>query len=340
MELYVFAESGEFLGVIDLFSSLRWRRRYWEPGEVELHLYATEENIALLQPGVILRRVDRKESARVMGIDIKGYELTVSARMLSIYFSMALVIGLKSYTGTPAEILCQLAEDARDSVPELVVDRADLPTGDAITIQLDFKNTLKAMTAVAKAYGLGFRLLYSTEQKFTFQVYEGADHSAEQTDNPVVYFTDEFQNFIDAEYSLDESDYCNVAYARGSDGTIVSIDRSKGGRKRVCYVDASSVTPDGKTDSEYHDELKTQCGWALFDHIKTENFTGTATDVENFVYTEDWDLGDKVTTGDSTIGKTLTERVTEVEEIYENGGVTVYPVTGKTKSETLDLEDL
>ena len=51
-------------------------------------------------------------------------------------------------------------------------------------------------------------------------------------------------------------------------------------------------------------------------------------------------MGDKVTTGDSTIGKTLTERVTEVEEIYENGGVTVYPVTGKTKSETLDLEDL
>ena len=75
-----------FRGVIDLFSSLRWRRRYWEPGEVELHLYATEENIALLQPGVILRRVDRKESARVMGIDIKSYELTVSARMLSIYF--------------------------------------------------------------------------------------------------------------------------------------------------------------------------------------------------------------------------------------------------------------
>ena len=102
---------------------------------------------------------------------------------------MALVIGLKSYTGTPAEILCQLAEDARDSVPELVVDRADLPTGDTITIQLDFKNTLKAMTAVAKAYGLGFRLLYSTEQKFTFQVYEGADHSAEQTNNPAARYS-------------------------------------------------------------------------------------------------------------------------------------------------------
>lgn len=165
----MFAESGEFLGVIDLFSSLRWRRRYWEPGEVELHLTATEENIAMLQPGVILRRVDRKESARVMGIKTKGGKITANARMLEIYFSMAYVIGTKSFTGTPAEILCQLAEDARDSVPELVVDRADLPTGDAITIQLDFKNTLKAMTAVAKAYGLGFRLLYSTEQNSRFR---------------------------------------------------------------------------------------------------------------------------------------------------------------------------
>lgn len=31
---------------------------------------------------------------------------------------------------------------------------------------------------------------------------------------------------------------------------------------------------------------------------------------------------------------------TEVEEVYEKGSVTIYPVTGKTKSETLNLEDI
>ena len=55
---------------------------------------------------------------------------------------------------------------------------------------------------------------------------------------------------------------------------------------------------------------------------------------------QDWDLGDIVTTGDSSIGITMNERVTEVEEIYEKGSVTIYPVTGKTKSETLNLEDI
>ena len=155
-----------------------------------------------------------------------------------------------------------------------------------------------------------------------------------------MYFTDEFQNFIDPEYNFDESDYCNVAYARGSDGKVACIDRSNGGRKRVCFVDASSITPDDKTEAAYLNELKTQCGWGLFDHIKTKSFTGTAVNIENFAYMQDWDLGDIVTTGDSSIGITMNERVTEVEEVYEKGSVTIYPVTGKTKSETLNLEDI
>lgn len=187
MELYAYRENGEFIGTIDFYTSLRWRRQYWTAGEVELHLPATKENLAAIQAGVILRRVGRTESARIMGIKTKGGEITANARMLEIYFSMAYVIGTKSFTGTPAEILCQLAEDARESVPELVVDKTALPSGAEITIQLDFKNTLKAMTAVAKAYGLGFRLLFSENQQFTFQVYEGTDRSANQADNNIVY---------------------------------------------------------------------------------------------------------------------------------------------------------
>lgn len=89
------------------------------------------------------------------------------------------------------------------------------------------------------------------------------------------------------------------------------------------------------------DELLLDClDWGLFDHIKTKSFTGTAVNIENFAYMQDWDLGDIVTTGDSSIGITMNERVTEVEEVYEKGSVTIYPVTGKTKSETLNLEDM
>lgn len=133
--------------------------------------------------------------------------------------------------------------------------------------------------------------------------------------------------------SLDAEGEVTKFYA---DGIVYYVCQSK----RVCFVDASSITPDDKTEAAYLNELKTQCGWGLFDHIKTKSFTGTAVNIENFAYMQDWDLGDIVTTGDSSIGITMNERVTEVEEVYEKGSVTIYPVTGKTKSETLNLEDI
>lgn len=126
MELYAYRENGEFIGTIDFYTSLRWRRQYWTAGEVELHLPATKENLAAIKAGVILRRVGYTESARIMGIKTKGGEITANARMLEIYFSMAYVIGTKSFTGTPAEILCQLAEDARERESYRVAGNADL----------------------------------------------------------------------------------------------------------------------------------------------------------------------------------------------------------------------
>lgn len=87
MELYAYRENGEFIGTIDFYTSLRWRRQYWTAGEVELHLPATKENLAAIRAGVILRRVGYTESARIMGIKTKGGEITANARMLEIYFS-------------------------------------------------------------------------------------------------------------------------------------------------------------------------------------------------------------------------------------------------------------
>ena len=75
MELYAYRENGEFIGTIDFYTSLRWRRQYWTAGEVELHLPATKENLAAIKAGVILRRVGRTESARIMGIKTKGGEI-------------------------------------------------------------------------------------------------------------------------------------------------------------------------------------------------------------------------------------------------------------------------
>ena len=81
MELYVYPPVGQGLawnGVIDQFGSLRWRRKYTEPGEFELHLPASKENVALLRPGARLQRLDCREQGEISGIKLEGEEMSVT----------------------------------------------------------------------------------------------------------------------------------------------------------------------------------------------------------------------------------------------------------------------
>ena len=50
-------------GVIDVYRSLIWTRKYKEAGTVELHAALTEKNLELLQKGNILTMTGSVESA-------------------------------------------------------------------------------------------------------------------------------------------------------------------------------------------------------------------------------------------------------------------------------------
>lgn len=61
--------------------------------------------------------------------------------------------------------------------------------------------------------------------------------------------------------------------------------------------------------------------------------------MENFRYRQDWDLGDIVTVQYTKLSITTNQRVTEVEEVYENGTATITPTFGTPMPETLNLEE-
>ena len=72
-------------GVIDVYRSLIWTRKYKEAGTVELHAALTEKNLELLQKGNILTMTGSVESAFVEGMAVDDYsnEITATGRMLS-----------------------------------------------------------------------------------------------------------------------------------------------------------------------------------------------------------------------------------------------------------------
>lgn len=68
--LYIFDRDLNFLGVIDEFISLRWRRKFFEAGEFELVVAPYENNIRLLQKDNLIMRSEYTEAAV---IDTKSY---------------------------------------------------------------------------------------------------------------------------------------------------------------------------------------------------------------------------------------------------------------------------
>ena len=59
----------------------------------------------------------------------------------------------------------------------------------------------------------------------------------------------------------------------------------------------------------------------------------------NFEYKKDYDLGDIVTVNKKAWSIETDERITEIQEIYENGGFSIVPTFGSPLPEYIDLAD-
>lgn len=98
MELYIYNRSLDLIGLIDVFDSLRWRRRYFQPGEFELHLKYSAENIKLLEEDNIIARRDACEAGIIEGISIDKVDLTVKGRFLSSLTERRIIVEYHSRT--------------------------------------------------------------------------------------------------------------------------------------------------------------------------------------------------------------------------------------------------
>ena len=347
MELYVYSEALEQRGVIDGFSSLRWRRRFFEPGEFELHVPATEENLSLLRAGSVLHRLDRSEAGIVESVKITesgdgGDGIEAAGRLGSSLLDRRVVAPAVAFSGTVENAMRKIVSD--NAVAARPIDF--LALGEAggfpqtCSFQASGKNVLAVLKALSRSAPLGFAArLDALDRKWVFEVYSGADRTVGQTENPYVLFSDGFGNISGPSYTLDTTGCSNFAYvaASGEDGaqTVVEVDRTDGEARRELWVDAGDLQKGDLTDAEYRAQLTQRGLEQLAGTAKAESFEASAVDTENFRYRTDWDLGDLVSF--EKWGLRLDRRITEVEEVYENGVETITPVCGTPLPETLDL---
>ena len=349
MELYIYSPSIEQLGVIDSFSSLRWRRRFFEPGEFELHCPATSDNLALLTEGTIVARLDRCEAGVIEGMTVEfseesGDELTVTGRMGSSLLDRRIIIPAISFTGTAEAAMRKIVSDnaiTARPIPGLILGTSGNFTP-VCSFQVRYKGVLETLEAIGKAAPLGFRMRLDIPQKtWIFEVYEGENKTIAQTERPYVLFSDGFGNISGPKYTLNNTGCCNFAYVSGEekDGVrvLVTVDQTNGEPQRELWVNAKDLQKGDLSDAEYQAQLTQRGLEKLSGTVKAESFEASAVDTINFQYLSDWDLGDIVSF--EKWGLRLDQRITEVEEIFEGGVETVTPTCGTPLPETLNLGD-
>ncbi len=340
MELYIYNRSLDLIGLIDVFDSLRWRRRYFQPGEFELHLKYTDENVKLLEEDNIIARRDADEAGIIEGISIDKDDLTVKGRFLSSLTERRIIM-TESVLNTTAELAMRTLVSNMSKIPFL--ELGELKNyKETVDLQVTYKNVCNTLTKIAQVSNIGYRIrFYRKDKKLLFECYKGIDRSVGQNINPRAIFSEEFENVSDNKYSLETENYKTVAIVGGEgEGTariIVTVGDTTGLERRELFVDAKDIQKGDLTNNEYKALLIQRGNEALAQAVKNETFESNVNLQSSLVYKSDFNLGDIVTCRNRDWNKVIDVRIAEIEEVYENGIITLTPTFGSPLPELKDI---
>ena len=142
-------------------------------------------------------------------------------------------------------------------------------TGLTIDAQFTGDNILTIMQEICDAYSIGFKVTLENNQ-FVFQLYKGVDRSYDQTTNPFVIFSKNFENIINSNYLETDLELKNLALVAGEDHAqnrkTVTVGSVSGLERKELYVDARDIQSavDSDSQTEYITSIslssKTQAG--------------------------------------------------------------------------------
>lgn len=338
------------LGVIDVYRSLIWTRKYFETGTVEFHAPLNEKNLRYLQRGNIITMTGTVESAFVEGMAVDDYsnEITATGRTLSSGLSRRGIKSIVNFSGTYEDAMQRIVDVSAISVDEPLTGLALAESrhrGGDVVFQVSYKDAYPFLEKLAKISNLGFRVRADFKNKvYLFEVYEGIDHSQHQTGNKRVVFDEVHKNLNKATYTTNDQTYKThaIVYGEGEGANRIKVEATldasaTGWDRRELIVDARDLSSDGLTAAQYRAALVQRGNEKLAECGIVECLEANTLPFVNYSYKTDYDLGDIVTVDKKEWGIQMDKRITVIQEIYENGGFSIVPTFGDPFPETIDL---
>lgn len=350
MDITIFNPALERVHTIDAFASLLWIERYSAYGEFELYTplnFATysflQEDSYLYIPTSIKRMVIEEKSVKTDKehgdvVIVKGRSLESLIDRRIVWNQTMLFGNLQNSIHT---LFCDAIISAVDETRRVANFIFEDSTDDYINsltadLQLYGENLYTTVKEICDVYNLGFELVINNLNQFLFRLYYGVDRSYDQILTPWVIFSPEFDNLLTSEYLVDKRFLKTVSLILGAGEGLerqaaIATDPSGAGTgltRREIYTDGSDVAKevDGVIvpPEEYANQLVTKGNITLADRIRLEYFEGEIDHEINFVYPNDFGLGDIVQI-ENKYGNVGKARVTEILHRIDNTGYKIYP---------------
>lgn len=331
------------LAEIDDYISFIWTTRYYEAGDFELCVVANAENIAMMQKWNYIVRDDDENIGIIEHLTIQheeeiGNVMVVSGRFLASILGRRIIATQTTVTGGISNCVNKLINEnvINPSVAARKISNFKLGSYSFTrTMQAQYTgdNLLETISAICQTYGLGFKVTLNDQHQFVFQLYQGIDHTYDQSTNPYVVFSDEYDNLLTSEYEENCEEMITAVLVAGegeglnrktmwiSDGAT-DIDRCE------LYKDQRDLQSNNGeiSDAEYN-KLLQEAGTELLTKY-TAAFTGEVY-MDSVNYKTDLNVGDLVVIENQKWGIYMNTRLVEViESVDETGEYSTVPTFG------------
>ncbi|MBY6278111.1 siphovirus ReqiPepy6 Gp37-like family protein [Symbiobacterium thermophilum] len=350
----------ELLAEIDNYESLLFIRCWHEVGEFELRINQYKRHAELLQRGNLImlgasrnkvgiirhREIELDENGKktenwlVKGIALKG----VMAQRLVVppasdshdRASGAAETVMKHYVNN--HVVNPV--DTKRKIDMLVL-ALDQQRGSSISWESRFKNLAEELIEISKASGLGWDVILDFQQKkWIFDVFEGRNLTVNQTENPPVIFSPQFESLKQLSFVESDYNYKNYGYiagqGEGEERRVVEVGEAEGLSRIETFIDSRDISEEDESGQALPEEqviakLRERGLQKLAEFAQEFFLEGQILTNSPFEYEKDYDLGDIVTIQNREWGITRDARITEIKEIYEPGGFQIEATFGESR---------
>lgn len=364
MEIYVLDSKLRPEYVIDKFHSLIWTERFYEAGDFELKMPADEEDLSHLHLGGYLSIRQSERFMIIEKIEIltdidSGNSFTITGRSAeSVLDRRVIAKGILELDISYRECLRRILTEnifttvsGRVLSPRIIAGNLN-GSSKLGTEKMDAayygENVYDETVNLLKQGESGMRMEWVEQPSndaggyFRFVIYGGADRSYNQSTNPYVVFSPKYDNLLNTSYVESDIQQKTCVYLYQDMGEeadpkilVYNPNDKVGYSRREMYlethVDKEDEEGNAYTDAQIEAFMIQEAKNALADIEREEMFDGELEAGQQFVYGEDFYLGDIVQIINE-YGREACARVEEVVRSWDVDGFHLIPTFVAIKS--------